>query len=136
VCLTVCLTLTPELEQKEVVLQTPLLLNALLNVSVARSWLLPTLAVMRLFAAFTQAIPPNASERLRLTQLPGISAEDVEAVAPKAKDMSDVLHSLEEKDDPRSKDVKKTLQKWGRVEIVEAVFKGEPFTPNYCSPEN
>ena len=119
------MTLNFELEQKEVLLQTPLLLNALLNVSVARTWLLPTLTIMRLSAAFTQAIPPNASERSRLTQLPGISSEDVEAVAPKAKDMSDVLHSLEEKDDPRSIDVKKTLEKWGRAEIVEAVFKGE-----------
>jgi len=126
------LTPTSDLEQKEVLLQTPLLLNALLNVSIARTWLLPTLATMRLFAAFAQALPPSASERLRLTQLPGISAEDIAAVAPKAKDLSDVLHSLEEKNDPRSKDVKKTLEKWGRVEIVEAAFKGESSTSDYC----
>jgi len=126
------LTLTSDPEQKEVLLQTPLLLNALLNVSIARTWLLPTLATMRLFAAFAQALPPTASDRLRLTQLPGISVEDITAVAPKAKDMSDVLHSLEEKDDPRSKDVKKTLEKWGRVQIVEAAFKGESSASNYC----
>ena len=130
------LTLTSDLEQKEVLLQTPLLLNALLNVSIARTWLLPTLATMRLFAAFAQALPPSASERLRLTQLPGISAEDIAAVAPKARDMSDVLHSLEEKNDPRSKDVKMTLQKWGRVEIVEAAFKGRSSRSNYCWFEN
>ena len=87
---------------------------------------------MRLYAAFAQALPPTASDRLRLTQLPGISVEDIAAVAPKAKDMSDVLHSLEEKDDPRSKDVKKTLEKWGRVQIVEAAFKGESSASNYC----
>lgn len=88
---------------------------------------------MRLYAAFAQALPPTASDRLRLTQLPGISVEDIAAVAPKAKDMSDVLHSLEEKDDPRSKDVKKTLEKWGRVQIVEAAFKGEFSVSNCCS---
>jgi translocation protein SEC63 len=49
--------------------------------------------------------------------------------------MSDVLHSLEEKNDPRSNDVKKALEKWGRVEIVEAAFKGESSLPNYCLPE-
>jgi len=112
-------------EQKEVLLQTPLLLNALLNVSVARTWLLPTLAIMQLYGYLAQALPPSASERLRFTQLPNISSDDVETVAPNAKDMSDVLYSLEEKKDPRASDVKKTIQKWGRVEIVEATFKGE-----------
>ena len=80
---------------------------------------------MQLYGYLAQALPPSASERLRLTQLPNISSDDVETVAPNAKDMSDVLYSLEEKKDPRASDVKKTIQKWGRVEIVEATFKGE-----------
>ncbi|PPQ86765.1 hypothetical protein CVT25_012410 [Psilocybe cyanescens] len=110
-------------QQKDVLLQTPLLLNALLNVSVARTWLLPTLAIMRLYGYLAQALPTNASQRLRLTQLPRIKQEDVAPLAARTKDMTDVLHSLEEKDDPRSKDVKKALEKWGRVEIVSASFK-------------
>ncbi|PPQ88728.1 hypothetical protein CVT25_009686 [Psilocybe cyanescens] len=110
-------------QQNEVLLQTPLLLNALLNVSVARTWLLPTLAIMRLYGYLAQALPTNASQHLRLTQLPCIKQEDVAPLATRTKDMTDVLHSLEEKDDPRSKDVKKALEKWGHVEIVSASFK-------------
>ncbi|KDR74324.1 hypothetical protein GALMADRAFT_70989 [Galerina marginata CBS 339.88] len=111
-------------KQTEVLLQTPLLLSALLNVSVARTWLLPTLAIMRLYSFFAQALPLNASERLRFAQLPGIDSEDISEVAPKAKDLTDVLRSLEAKDDPRAADVKKALEKWGRVDIVDASFKG------------
>ena len=115
------------IEQKTIILQAPLLLNALLNVSVARTWLLPTLAIMRLHAYLTQALTPNASERLCLTQLPGLSADDLTEVAPQAKNLTDVLYSLEEKDDPRAQDVKKTLEKWGRVDLVSATFKGSLF---------
>lgn len=91
--------------------------------AVARTWLLPTLAIMRLHASFTQALPPNASEHLRLTQLPGLSTEDLKEVAPKAKSLTDVLRSLEEKADPRVNDVKKAIEKWGRVDLVSASFK-------------
>ncbi len=110
-------------EQKKVVLQTPLLLNALLNVCIARTWLLPTLAVMRLYSLVAQALPPTASDRLRLTQLPGIGEQDVATLTPKAN-MKDLLCVLEEKKDPRAGDVKEALQKWGHVEIVEATFRG------------
>ena len=110
-------------EQKQVLLQTPLLLNALLNVCVARTWLSPTLAVMRLYSLVAQALPPTASDKLRLTQLPGIDEKDIETLTPKAS-MKDLLYMLEEKKDPRAGDVKAALQKWGRVEIIEATFRG------------
>ncbi|KAF9475267.1 translocation protein sec63 [Pholiota conissans] len=110
-------------QQQEVILQTPLLLNALLNVAVARTWLLPSLAIMRLHAYFIQALPPNANEHLRLTQLPGISTDNLAEIAPKAKSFTDVLQSLEEKADPRSSDVKKAIAKWGSVDLVSASFK-------------
>ena len=117
-----CSTWFPE--QQEVLLQTPLLLNALLNVCLAHNFLLPTLAVMRLYSSFAQALPPNASDKLRLTQLPGIDSKNL-ATLPAKADMLDVLHSLEEKQDPRTDDVRKTLEKWGHVEIVEASFRGK-----------
>lgn len=79
---------------------------------------------MRLYSSVAQALPPNASDRLRLTQLPSILYKDVESLPVKAN-MSDLLHSLEEKKDSRIEDVKKTLEKWGRVEIVEATFRGK-----------
>lgn len=118
-----CSNLFPE--QRQVLLQTPLLLSALLNVCIARTWLSPTLAVMRLHSSVAQAIPPNASDRLHLTQLPGISFKDLEKLPAKAS-MVDLLHSLEEKKDPRLNNVRRTLEKWGRVEIVEATFRGKP----------
>ncbi|KAJ3507822.1 hypothetical protein NLJ89_g6088 [Agrocybe chaxingu] len=120
-------------QQKEVLLQTPLLLNALLNVSIVRTWLMPTLTIIRLYAFLAQALPPNASDKMRFTQLPGITTEDVAKFAEKAKersekdgkvrDMSDLLFELEAKEDGRARDVRKAMEKWGRVEIVDAAFK-------------
>ncbi|CAA7269196.1 unnamed protein product [Cyclocybe aegerita] len=120
-------------QQKEVLLQTPLLLNALLNVSIVRTWLMPTLTIIRLYAFLAQALPPNASDKMRFTQLPGITTEDVAKFAEKAKersekdgkvrDMSDLLFELEAKEDGRASDVRKAMEKWGRVEIVDAAFK-------------
>jgi translocation protein SEC63 len=110
--------------QKTVLLQTPLLLNALLNVSIARNWLFPSLFVMRLQAYLAQALPPTAADNQRFIQLPGIDYDEIHTIAPKAKDMSEFLRSLEEKDDPRINDVKKVMERWGHVEIVDATFKG------------
>lgn len=79
---------------------------------------------MRLQAYFTQALPPTAADNQRFTQLPGIDYDTIHTIAPKAKDMSEFLRSLEEKKDPRVNDVKKTMEKWGQIEIVDATFKG------------
>jgi len=88
---------------------------------------------MRLYSSFVQALPPNASDRLRLTQLPGIDSKNLETLLAKAN-MSNVLYTLEQKKDPRTDDVRQTLEKWGRVEIIEATFRGKSFTnnPNMC----
>ncbi|KAF9563385.1 hypothetical protein CPC08DRAFT_632910 [Agrocybe pediades] len=110
-------------QQKQVLLQTPHLLNALLNVSVARTWLAPTLGIMRLYAYFAQALPVNASESTRLAHILGLKEEEIKSAAPKAKDMADVLHSLEENKDSRAADVKKTMERWGKVDIVSTRFK-------------
>lgn len=82
---------------------------------------------MRLQAYLTQALPPTAADNQRFIQLPGISHDEIHTIAPKAKNMSQFLRSLEEKDDPRVNDVKKVMEKWGRVEIVDAAFKGLQF---------
>ena len=105
-------------------MQAPLLLNAILNVCISRSWVVPTLAAMYSHAFIAQALPPNASDRLRLTQLPGIDSKDLESLSPRAS-MADIVYNLEGKQDARAGDVKTALQKWGRVEIVEASFRGE-----------
>ena len=79
---------------------------------------------MRLHSSVAQALPPNTPDRLHLTQLPGINYNDFENLPAKAS-MTDLLHSLEEKKDPRLNNVRRTLEKWGRVEIVEAAFRGK-----------
>jgi len=110
------------IEQTEILLQVPLLLNAILNVTTSRNWLLPTLAIMRLHAFLTQALPPIENERLQLTQLPSIQKTDVDSLTG-AKTLTDVAEALESKKDGRASDVKKALDKWGATEIVDAAFK-------------
>ncbi|KAJ2920663.1 hypothetical protein H1R20_g16432, partial [Candolleomyces eurysporus] len=92
-------------EQHRVFLQTPLLLNALLNVLAARNRLTPTLGTMR------------------LNSLPGVSEADIDSFAPRLREMTEVLSALEEKGDGRAGTVRKAISKWGRVEIVDAAFK-------------
>ena len=79
---------------------------------------------MRLQAYLVQALPPTAADNQRFIQLPGIDYDEIRTIAPKAKDMSEFLRSLEEKDDPRVNDAKKVMERWGHVEIVDASFKG------------
>ena len=109
-------------EQTEILLQTPLLLSALLNISISRNWLIPTLAVMRLHAYLVQALLPS-SERSSLAQLPGVKTNDVLALPADVEDIGDFVNHLEEKHDSRAVEVKKAIQKWGRAEIVDAAFK-------------
>ncbi|KII96122.1 hypothetical protein PLICRDRAFT_170703 [Plicaturopsis crispa FD-325 SS-3] len=108
-------------EQADVLLQTPLLLNALLNMSTARSWLTPSLAAMRLHAYLAQALPPG-KEKLRFAQLPGVT----DAEASRARDtdvIEDFVLSLEANEDSRTRQVKKAVETWGRLDLVDASFK-------------
>ncbi|KAJ7746903.1 Sec63 Brl domain-containing protein [Mycena maculata] len=107
-------------EQTALLLQTPLLLNALLIISQSRNWLTPTLAIMRLHAVFAQALPPAPAPRHQLAQLPGIKLSEA-----KVNDNNYVAfaQTLEEKADGRVTDVKKALGQWGRVEIVDVSFR-------------
>jgi len=97
-----------------------MLLNALLTISAARSWLSPTLMVMRLQAHIVQAIlpgklvPPQA-------QLPGFDGDDK---ASDAKDFSSFVSHLEDKGDSRISEVRKALEGWSRLDIVDMSFKG------------
>lgn len=118
-------------EQAKILLQTPLLLHALLTITTSRNWLTPTIAVMRLHAYLTQALLPGAEE-LRFAQLPGIKEDESKTLAPKAKDVGDFVHALEEKQDGRLADVKKAVSKWGRLECVEASFKGRQISSALC----
>ncbi|EIW62313.1 DnaJ-domain-containing protein [Trametes versicolor FP-101664 SS1] len=110
-------------EQTQVLLQTPTLLNAMLNISMARNWLLPTLAAMRLHAFIAQAIPPGQAD-LKAAQLPGIAPSDASSL-PKSEstDFSDAIASLSKIDPAALPDAQKALERLGHAEIVDASFK-------------
>jgi translocation protein SEC63 len=97
------------------------LLNALLTISQSRNWLTPTLAIMRLHAFFAQALPPAPSPRHQLAQLPDIKLSEV---ATNDNNYAAFTRTLEEQSDGRVVDVRKALDRWGRVEIVDISFRG------------
>ncbi|KAJ7636042.1 Sec63 Brl domain-containing protein [Mycena polygramma] len=107
-------------EQSALLLQTPLLLSAMLTISQARNWLTPTLAIMRLHAFFAQALPPPPARAHQLAQLPNIKLGEV---AVNNNDYTAFAHTLEEQSDGRVVDVRKALGQWGRVEIVDVTFR-------------
>ncbi|KAG6915041.1 hypothetical protein DXG01_013771 [Tephrocybe rancida] len=109
-------------DQRQILLQTPLLLSALLNIATSRNWLSPSVAVMRLHAYITQALLPGP-ERMRFAQLPRIKLDEATTLAPKARDLRDFEQALIEKHDSRMLDVRTALSKWGRAEIVDVAFK-------------
>ncbi|EIW81991.1 translocation protein sec63 [Coniophora puteana RWD-64-598 SS2] len=107
-------------EQNRVVLQAPFLLNALLNIVGARSWLTPTLATMRLHAYLSQALVPSKPNFV--AQLPGFSAED-ELAKNGVTPLPQLASKLEESRDGRSADVKKALQSWSKLDVLSTAFK-------------
>jgi len=78
---------------------------------------------MRLHAYLAQAVPPGA-ERLQFAQLPGIEMDELSSLVSGIKDLNDFVQTLEEKQDDRLMDVRNAIEKWGRIEIVDAAFKG------------
>jgi translocation protein SEC63 len=110
-------------EQRNVILQTPMLLNALLSISLARNWLTPTLAVMRLHAFLAQALAPRnfAKKGLEIAQLPQIKADESSG---DVKNLTEFADTLQSKGDSRVTDVNKALSRWPRVNVVDASFRG------------
>ncbi|OSD01694.1 DnaJ-domain-containing protein [Trametes coccinea BRFM310] len=114
---------TLQKEQTQALLQTPALLNAMLNISMARNWLLPTIAAMRLHAYLAQAIPPSPAD-LKAAQLPGIDPSDASTL-PKSEssDYAAAISSLSKSESPALPEAQKALERIGHTEIVDASFK-------------
>ena len=112
------------IEQESVLLQTPALLNSLLNIVLSRNWLVPTIAAMRLHAYLTQALVPG-DDTVRFAQLPGIKQTESKDLASQVSAIDAVPATLEEKSDGRSSEVKKALSRWGKLDVVDASFKGK-----------
>ncbi|KAI0269408.1 Sec63 Brl domain-containing protein [Gloeopeniophorella convolvens] len=108
--------------QTQVLLQTPTLLNALLNITMARNWTQPTVATMRLHAFLAQAILPG-SNISRWSQLPGLKNDEIRSLQGSLRDFGDVVSALEDKGNALAVDARKATERWGRVELVDAAFK-------------
>ncbi|KAL4078454.1 Sec63 Brl domain-containing protein [Scleroderma yunnanense] len=105
-------------EQVSLLLQTPLLLNAYLNVVSARSWLSPTLAIMRLHAYITQAVVPGKSTLH--AQLPGFSPD---TVSDGKQDLAGIVRTMQESDNARAEEAQKALEGLSSLELVDMRFK-------------
>jgi translocation protein SEC63 len=125
-----CSLLLPE--QIELLLQSPYLLNSLLAMSISRNWLVPTLSVMRLHAYLAQALTPG-NDRLKLAQLPNVKADEVVDLSGNATILENFVQTLDAKGDSRIEDMKRAMQTWGRLELVEASFKGSFSCFLHCS---
>ncbi|KAG1888747.1 translocation protein sec63 [Suillus subluteus] len=106
-------------EQAKLLLQAPMLLNALLGISAARSWLSPTLMVMRLHAHVTQALLPGKTVAPQ-AQLPGF---DGDADASEGKDLASFISRLEDEGDIRITEARKAVEGWSRLDVVDMSFK-------------
>jgi translocation protein SEC63 len=78
---------------------------------------------MRLHAYLAQALAPG-NEKLKFTQLPHIQSGELKSLGVNATIFEDLVHVLEAKNDSRTQDVKKALKTWGRLDLVDASFKG------------
>ena len=121
------------LDQNSILLQTPTLLSSLLTTTSSRNWLAPTIYIMQLHAYLVQAIPPltHSVPHHRFAQLPGIRVDEVEtsiAGHPGELSIEEFVSLLEKRGDDRIKEVKKALSTWGRLELVDASFKGPLFS--------
>ncbi|KAI6099044.1 translocation protein sec63 [Pisolithus sp. B1] len=105
-------------EQKSLLLQTPLLLNAYLSIASARNWLSPTLAVMRLHAYIAQAVVPG--RRILQAQLPGLGPD---TATDEVDDLSDLVRQLKETGDERTEKAAKAFGSLACLEVVDMRFK-------------
>ncbi|OCF45263.1 translocation protein SEC63 [Kwoniella heveanensis CBS 569] len=113
----------PELEADKlsVLRVTPLLLNALLNISLSHNWLNTTLLCIRLQPALVQALPADVSP---LAQFPDVTPE--KGTEMQIVNKADGVRWLEKwiKADIKDVDEAQEIAKyWPRLEIVDAEFR-------------
>lgn len=82
---------------------------------------------MRLHAYLAQAIPPSSPKPVLLSQFSNISFEDAKSTAEQlgSPDLKSYISFLRQSNHPNTKDAIKTAEHWGRLELVEASFKGK-----------
>ena len=107
------------LEQSALLLQTPMLLNAFLNIAMARSWLAPTLGIMRLHAYIVQALVPGKAAAAQ-AQLPGFDG----TLSSGKQDIVTFVRDLKKSGDERAIEANKALESWPSLEVLDIGFKG------------
>ncbi len=78
---------------------------------------------MRLHAYLAQALTPGDSS-IKYAQLPGIQPEEAKALSRQAGALDELVGALAEKKDERAAEVEKAASRWGRLDLVDASFKG------------
>ena len=95
----------------------------MLNITMSRNWLLPTIAAMRLHAYITQALLPGNSA-LKAAQIPVVSPSEALGLSTsESNDFSAAVASLSKSDSSSLPDAEKALERLGQTEIVDASFK-------------
>ncbi|KIM21614.1 hypothetical protein M408DRAFT_333359 [Serendipita vermifera MAFF 305830] len=103
--------------QRELLLQTPVLLGSLLAMALGHGWLTTTVEVMRLHAYFAQALLPGKSQ---LLQFPMITED---ALNGANDDDAAALVSILQNDKDRAKSLLSAARHMGKLDIVDAQFK-------------
>jgi translocation protein SEC63 len=78
---------------------------------------------MRLHAYLAQGVLPG-SPGARWAQLPGLKNDEIRALPGSSRDFGEIVAVLEQWKNPRAADARKTVEHWGRIEIVDVAFKG------------
>jgi translocation protein SEC63 len=78
---------------------------------------------MRLHAYLAQGVLPG-SPGARWAQLPGLKNDEIRALPVSSRDFGEIVAVLEQRKNPRAVDARKTVEHWGRIEIVDVAFKG------------
>jgi translocation protein SEC63 len=112
------------------------LLTSLLNITLARNWLVVSIYVMQLNARLAQAVKPSRTPSHDYSQYPSIRLEETQTLAeglkkykkgPDIDVISALVKKLEEMEDPRVATVEKAAERWCRLDIVDASFTGIDF---------
>lgn len=78
---------------------------------------------MRLHAYLAQALTPGDSS-IKYAQLPGIQPEEAKELSRQTGALDKLVDTLAEKKDERAVEVEKAASRWGRLDLVDASFKG------------
>ena len=91
--------------------------------ALSHNWLSSTLEVMHLHAYLAQALLPGSEP---LLQFPSITKTDANGVATEGETvpLNGLVKKLASRQDPRVEQLKEVGKQWGKLDVVDAQFKG------------